>query len=128
MVPWHRLKQMFLDEVLRREGLADALDENKCPCCETTYTQQSRRFRCMDCGMFVQCGDCARARHSLHPLHRLKVRDLLFSLTTGSDPTAFRSGMEITGCRYPSRNSGSYTNWVMAGCPALLHPRRPGKW
>ncbi|KAJ7829911.1 hypothetical protein B0H13DRAFT_1655417 [Mycena leptocephala] len=63
---------MFLDEVLRREGLGDALDEKACPCCKTRYTRESRRFRCTDCGTFMQCLGCVHARHTHSPLHRLK--------------------------------------------------------
>ncbi|KAJ7709331.1 hypothetical protein B0H16DRAFT_1480957 [Mycena metata] len=73
MVPWRRLLQNFVDEIARRHGLADALDEEQCPCCATVYSRDIRRFRCTDCGMFTQCSNCVVQRHACHPLHRLRV-------------------------------------------------------
>ncbi|KAJ7062990.1 hypothetical protein B0H15DRAFT_794749 [Mycena belliarum] len=72
MNPWRRLIQRFLDEVVHHEGLGDAGDQSRCICCGSLYTKTTRRFRCQDCGVFVQCLDCVRRRHSLNPLHRLK--------------------------------------------------------
>ncbi|KAJ7174316.1 hypothetical protein C8R46DRAFT_1214526 [Mycena filopes] len=69
---WRNLKQFFLDETIRADGLGDALDEKACSCCKNAYTRHSRRFRCTDCGVFVQCLDCVRSRHSLGPSHRIK--------------------------------------------------------
>lgn len=70
---WSELKQFFFDETLRHDGLGDALDENACPCCQVPYTRTSRRFKCAECGVFTQCFDCVKSRHSLSPLHRVKV-------------------------------------------------------
>ncbi|KAJ7027962.1 hypothetical protein C8F04DRAFT_1212258 [Mycena alexandri] len=75
MALWRQLKQFFLDETVRHDGLGDALDEKACPCCKKAYTKQTRRFRCTECGVFVQCLDCVISRHSLSPLHRLKYQE-----------------------------------------------------
>ncbi|KAJ7027839.1 hypothetical protein C8F04DRAFT_1212338 [Mycena alexandri] len=66
------MQQFFFDETLRNDGLGDALDDKACSCCKNVYPRQSRRFRCSDCSVFVQCLDCVTSRHSLSPLHRLK--------------------------------------------------------
>ncbi|KAJ7079050.1 hypothetical protein C8R43DRAFT_1143319 [Mycena crocata] len=72
MKGWRPLANRFLDELLRAEGLGDALDEDRCSCCEETYTPTSRRFRCHGCGAFVQCHKCVISRHALTPLHRIQ--------------------------------------------------------
>jgi hypothetical protein len=119
MVPWRRLIQTFLDKMVRQEGLGDALDEKECPCCENAYTRQSRRFHCMDCGMFVQCLNCIVSRHSLYPLHRLKVCVFILDSFDEAD-MLFRSGLGITGCPLRSRSWASSTSWVMADSHALI--------
>ncbi|KAJ7715173.1 hypothetical protein DFH07DRAFT_872702 [Mycena maculata] len=65
--------QHFLDEMLRREGLGNAMHERGCSCCKIPWDSRSRRFRCRDCGVFVQCMDCVLERHRLTPLHKLQV-------------------------------------------------------
>ncbi|KAJ7119403.1 hypothetical protein C8R46DRAFT_1238678 [Mycena filopes] len=72
MVPWRRLMDTFMQELVRRHGLADALDEKACPCCKTPHTRETRRFRCTECGTFVQCLKCVLERHACHPLHRIR--------------------------------------------------------
>ncbi|KAJ7106119.1 hypothetical protein C8R43DRAFT_906260, partial [Mycena crocata] len=69
---WRPLAQRFLDEIMRHEGLGDAIDELACSSCKTAYSPASRRFRCKDCGTFVQCLSCCVSRHALTPLHRLE--------------------------------------------------------
>ncbi|KAJ7717597.1 hypothetical protein B0H16DRAFT_1740547 [Mycena metata] len=66
---WRPYAQRFLDELMRREGLLQAA---KCPCCQEAWSAASRRFRCSDCGDFVQCFNCSLARHTLTPLHRIR--------------------------------------------------------
>ncbi|KAJ7110762.1 hypothetical protein C8R46DRAFT_1170994 [Mycena filopes] len=53
-----------MQELARRHGLADALDEKACPCCKTPHTRETRRFRCTECGTFVQCLKCVLERHA----------------------------------------------------------------
>ncbi|KAJ7020488.1 hypothetical protein C8F04DRAFT_1214081 [Mycena alexandri] len=69
MTPWRPLVQVFLDEMLRREGLNAA---PKCPCCKTPWARGARRFRCKDCGEFVQCWKCVVDGHECDPLHRVQ--------------------------------------------------------
>ncbi|KAJ7036476.1 hypothetical protein C8F04DRAFT_954001 [Mycena alexandri] len=76
------MKQFFFDETVRHNGLGDALDENKCPCCQRVHSRQFRHFRCADCGVFVQCLECVRSRHSLSPLHRVKEWNGTFWVNT----------------------------------------------
>ncbi|KAJ7847056.1 hypothetical protein B0H13DRAFT_2362609 [Mycena leptocephala] len=65
---WRPLVQRFLDELMRREALGDTGDD--CACCKDKT--KKRRFRCTDCGEFVQCHDCLLSRHSLLPLHHVE--------------------------------------------------------
>ncbi|KAF7351692.1 CxC2 domain-containing protein [Mycena sanguinolenta] len=51
---WRPLIQRFLDELLRREGLGD--NSGTCICCGATLSHNDRRFRCLTCGEFIQCG------------------------------------------------------------------------
>ncbi|KAJ7715461.1 hypothetical protein B0H16DRAFT_1667065 [Mycena metata] len=67
---WVPLRQLFLDELLRFEGLGDSLPDLKCGCCSARAP--SRFFRCSDCATFVQCEGCVRTRHGSQPLHLLK--------------------------------------------------------
>ncbi|KAK7019006.1 CxC2 domain-containing protein [Favolaschia claudopus] len=52
MKSWRPMLQFFLDELLRREGLGD--QSHKCSCCHKIFTTSCRRFRCRQCGTFVQ--------------------------------------------------------------------------
>ncbi|KAJ7774223.1 hypothetical protein DFH07DRAFT_952479 [Mycena maculata] len=72
MKAWRLLMQRFLDEMLRREGLGNAMHERGCSCCKIPWDSRLRRFRCRDCGVFVQCMDCVLERHRLTPLHKLQ--------------------------------------------------------
>ncbi|KAJ7046287.1 hypothetical protein C8F04DRAFT_1173231 [Mycena alexandri] len=69
MNPWRKLVQLFLDEMVRREGLGT---DQRCPCCEKDYVRTSRRFRCDACGQFTQCLECVVSRHRCTPLHKIK--------------------------------------------------------
>ncbi|KAJ7018026.1 hypothetical protein C8F04DRAFT_978149 [Mycena alexandri] len=82
---WHPLKQIFLDELLRSEGLGDSLPDLKCGSCSALAPQYlylypwgtlsacapSRFFRCSDCGTFIQCERCVQTCHASQPLHLL---------------------------------------------------------
>ncbi|KAJ6494924.1 hypothetical protein DFH09DRAFT_1084149 [Mycena vulgaris] len=77
---WRKMKQMFLDETLRGEGLGDFLGDPHCSCCpaqrdeaaETTAPVSQQLFRCADCGIFLQCLACVISRHAFQPMHVLK--------------------------------------------------------
>ncbi|KAK7033760.1 CxC2 domain-containing protein [Favolaschia claudopus] len=71
MKSWRPMVQFFLDELLRREGLGDQAES--CSCCQKTFTAGCRRFRCRQCGIFIQCKDCLLERHQLTPLHTPQV-------------------------------------------------------
>ncbi|KAK6992988.1 CxC2 domain-containing protein [Favolaschia claudopus] len=67
MKSWKPMMQFFLDELLRREGLGD--NETRCACCRQELLPAARRFRCRDCGIFLQCTDCLvyQLGHGGHP-------------------------------------------------------------
>ncbi|KAJ7132913.1 hypothetical protein C8R43DRAFT_1133457 [Mycena crocata] len=67
---WCPLAQMYLDELLRDEGLGDAMSDARCGSC---LKNANRMFRCTDCGAYIQCETCVKHKHTLEPLHRLKV-------------------------------------------------------
>ncbi|KAJ7043420.1 hypothetical protein C8F04DRAFT_1207359 [Mycena alexandri] len=67
---WRPYAQRFLDELVRREALL--IQGSKCLCCEKSWTADSRRFRCEDCGEFIQCFSCTLIRHTITPLHRIQ--------------------------------------------------------
>ncbi|KAJ7026219.1 hypothetical protein C8F04DRAFT_1268392 [Mycena alexandri] len=67
---WRQLRQSFLDETLRSEGLGDALQDLKCGRCSAK--PPARFCRCTDCGTFIQCEACVRTHHATQPFHVLK--------------------------------------------------------
>ncbi|KAF7317544.1 CxC2 domain-containing protein [Mycena kentingensis (nom. inval.)] len=76
MATWRPFKGMFLDELLRLEGLANDLRSPHCAHCHIalnpTTPSSPRLFRCDDCGQHLQCLACCLAQHSRSPLHRLE--------------------------------------------------------
>ncbi|KAJ7789264.1 hypothetical protein B0H14DRAFT_3503214 [Mycena olivaceomarginata] len=74
---WRPLKAIFLDEVLRHEGMGDDLDTPRCVLCAVSlHTNDLTRqaFKCYDCGQYLQCGDCCLLHHQRTPLHVLQIR------------------------------------------------------
>ncbi|KAJ7058422.1 hypothetical protein C8F01DRAFT_1303976 [Mycena amicta] len=74
MAQWRPLKGMFLDEILRHEGLGNDHEHPTCAHCHRQPSQQSplRLFRCTDCGLHLQCLECCLSAHLRFPLHSLK--------------------------------------------------------
>lgn len=72
---WRPLKSRFLDELLRHDGLGDDLHSPQCAHCESPYSSTTQIFKCLDCGQFLQCKVCCLSRHSVTPLHVIKVSD-----------------------------------------------------
>ncbi|KAJ7040223.1 hypothetical protein C8F04DRAFT_948763 [Mycena alexandri] len=69
MGAWRPYVQRFLDGLIKRQAQGE---DDKCPSCGDAWTANTRRFRCTDCGEFVQCLKCTLKRHTLTPLHRIK--------------------------------------------------------
>ncbi|KAJ7060741.1 hypothetical protein C8F01DRAFT_1083718 [Mycena amicta] len=71
---WRQLIPVYLNALLRHDGLGDYTKKPKCAFCPATYADgtSTRIFRCEDCGEFLQCEACVRDRHTLSPLHKLK--------------------------------------------------------
>ncbi|KAJ7039474.1 hypothetical protein C8F04DRAFT_1178631 [Mycena alexandri] len=74
MVPWRALKQFFLDELLRNDGLGDALDEKTCSCCKTPLHETVTSF-----SLSRLWGLCTMSHL---PLHRLKEWNGMFWAST----------------------------------------------
>ncbi|KAJ7088008.1 hypothetical protein B0H15DRAFT_949821 [Mycena belliarum] len=72
------LMGFFLDEMLRHEGLGDALDEQMCAHCRrdlggaVAVGEAARIFKCAECGEFLQCEACCLTMHARTPLHVIK--------------------------------------------------------
>ncbi|KAJ7186909.1 hypothetical protein C8R46DRAFT_1206901 [Mycena filopes] len=66
---WRPHMPRFLDALVKRHALDPT---EKCGSCAKPLPVKGRRFRCTDCGDFVQCLECALTRHTVTPLHRLK--------------------------------------------------------
>ncbi|KAJ7740829.1 hypothetical protein B0H16DRAFT_1728845 [Mycena metata] len=99
MLEFKEVQQEYLNELVRLAGLGDAIEEPKCALCQVkldanalapvspvedhgTGTEEAeaheeppdlRIFGCTECGEFIQCKNCCLARHSMTPLHFLKV-------------------------------------------------------
>ncbi|KAJ7142169.1 hypothetical protein C8R46DRAFT_1233204 [Mycena filopes] len=98
MKEFREVSQDVLNEMMRLCGLADSMDDPQCAVChvkldpnavapvpaadpastantdtETEEVLDRRMFRCADCGEFVHCKSCCLKRHSMTPLHFLKV-------------------------------------------------------
>lgn len=98
MADFKTIQQILLDEMMRLKGLGDAMHNPKCAICqalldpaavepgepesqmrEKDASDKDRRiFKCPDCGEFLQCRSCCRDRHSMTPLHFLKVSSIDF--------------------------------------------------
>ncbi|KAJ7097104.1 hypothetical protein B0H15DRAFT_945777 [Mycena belliarum] len=86
MLVWRPMKALFLDELLRHDGLGDDLHAPQCALCSATYDVSSHAppqlFKCGDCGQFLQCKACCLSRHALAPLHVVKQWNGDFWTTT----------------------------------------------
>ncbi|KAJ7061114.1 hypothetical protein C8F01DRAFT_1083331 [Mycena amicta] len=73
MSVWVPHAPMFLEELLRREGLGDFTHHPQCArCVQSLQPQVDRIFRCTHCGDYLQCEACVRSEHKAHPLHVIK--------------------------------------------------------
>ena len=72
MEQWLKHRPVILDELLRLDGLGDALDGPRmCPDC----MDPSAQIRCDDCfGGIMRCSVCTVSSHQNLPLHRIQVR------------------------------------------------------
>ncbi|KAJ7059879.1 hypothetical protein C8F01DRAFT_1253971 [Mycena amicta] len=69
---WRRDKHVFLDHLVRHDGLGDDHAGPTCLLCHAPYGSTTRIFRCEPCGQFLQCEGCLEERHRLQPLHPIK--------------------------------------------------------
>ena len=68
---WLQHRQVVLDELLRLDGLGNALNSPRlCPDCSNNPAE----LRCRDCvGEIMRCSACILSSHRNLPLHRLQV-------------------------------------------------------
>ncbi|KAF7321398.1 CxC2 domain-containing protein [Mycena kentingensis (nom. inval.)] len=73
MSVWLPQAPLFLDELLRRDGLGDFVDKTVCAYCPKEYgAADVRMFCCRHCGDFLQCGKCVLHEHARRPLHTIQ--------------------------------------------------------
>ncbi|KAJ7064182.1 hypothetical protein C8F01DRAFT_1250435 [Mycena amicta] len=74
MKVWRRERHIFLDNLLRQDGLGEDSYNPACSFCDATYelSGQTRIFRCQDCGIRLQCLACLQENHGHSPLHVVK--------------------------------------------------------
>ncbi|THH17670.1 hypothetical protein EUX98_g9084 [Antrodiella citrinella] len=66
---WLPYRDLYLDELLRADGLGDALGIQTCVGCNTLG-----EYRCRNCcTSLLFCRDCMCERHAYMPLHRIEV-------------------------------------------------------
>ncbi|KAJ7215649.1 hypothetical protein C8J57DRAFT_1199378 [Mycena rebaudengoi] len=76
MFQWRPLKGLFLDELLRHEGLGNNICSPRCAHCDAEFRSDdctsARLFRCSDCGQYLQCKSCCLLHHQRLPLHSIE--------------------------------------------------------
>lgn len=74
MGSWLSLRPVFLDELLRHDGLSDRLDNRRCDRCDKTGQAADHYFRCLDCcADRLLCQQCMVEDHVRLALHRIEV-------------------------------------------------------
>jgi hypothetical protein len=90
---WIAFRAIFLDEVLRHDGLGDFLGRTECSRCK----KAEGILKCKDCpnGGLLKCIECIVALHHTLPLHRVEVSlCFLQSSNVKQSPDCFnRDGM-----------------------------------
>ncbi|KAK6984039.1 CxC2 domain-containing protein [Favolaschia claudopus] len=79
---WRPMLTFFLDEMLRHEGLGDS--RSACAQCAKPLVAASRRFRCRQCGTFVQCRGCWKGGY--WTAVTLSALDLVYQVGHGGWP------------------------------------------
>ncbi|KAJ7056486.1 hypothetical protein C8F01DRAFT_1087302 [Mycena amicta] len=71
---WQDDKHLFLNHLIRHDGLGDYHQSPGCSLCDVEYREGSstRLFHCKACGEFLQCMTCLEEGHRLNPLHCVK--------------------------------------------------------
>lgn len=72
---WLPSRGLYLDELLRHDGLGDHHGSTLCDGCSDADMNVEAHFRCRDCsGSRMLCRGCLLREHTLLPLHRVEVR------------------------------------------------------
>ena len=76
MKTWLPERDLYLDELIRREGRGDFRAEKCSFCPENTEGDRGKAiFRCLDCSPApLSCDQCLCRRHKDLPYHRVQVR------------------------------------------------------
>jgi hypothetical protein len=108
---WIAFRAIFLDEVLRHDGLGDFLGHTECSRCG----KAEGTFKCKDCssGRMLKCQECIIALHQSLPLHRVEVslRSLRITLCVVSSPTVSEMERSILRQGLSSKPRSSLSAW-----------------
>ncbi|KAF7307360.1 CxC2 domain-containing protein [Mycena indigotica] len=70
MEVWKSVSGLFLDEIVRHDGLGQ---RTQCAVCPTKVNQAGQRFfRCRQCGVQIFCESCVKKQHQWSPLHTIQ--------------------------------------------------------
>ncbi|TCD62334.1 hypothetical protein EIP91_007053 [Steccherinum ochraceum] len=97
-------RQRFADELIRYEGLREAVDDRSCASCNA----QDAKYRCHHCSLhWLLCADCIMKRHRFLPLHQLELCGAKsHSNTSLHDLGAeFQLGHASGECEFPTLNT-----------------------
>ncbi|KAJ7064151.1 hypothetical protein C8F01DRAFT_984262 [Mycena amicta] len=74
MKVWRRQRHLFLDHLLRHDGLGEETYQPACSLCHAPYERggETQLFRCQDCRVSLQCKSCLEEKHTQNPLHVVK--------------------------------------------------------
>ncbi|KAL1751670.1 hypothetical protein FB107DRAFT_221498 [Schizophyllum commune] len=72
MQTFRQVKQQFLDEMLRHEGLGSDMHDPCCASCDAIFDDAKGLIKCEDCGVFLECASCCVQRHRCLPHHHIQ--------------------------------------------------------
>lgn len=90
MKDWIRhVRQSYLDELVRHDGLGDADECVVCPTCKVGLGT----VKCMDCSSSAMaCTVCIVKLHQRNPLHRVEVCRVCFFISSANNVQEWREG------------------------------------
>ncbi|KAJ7233346.1 hypothetical protein C8J57DRAFT_1532462 [Mycena rebaudengoi] len=101
---WRPLQQIFIDENLRADGLGDNAANPTCAHCTKCFDVAGARiFRCVDCGMFLQCESCLLECHALFPLHTEWNTSYWTNISLASLGSIYQLGHGGHPCPHPAK-------------------------
>ncbi|KAF7325883.1 CxC2 domain-containing protein [Mycena kentingensis (nom. inval.)] len=114
-IQWREFQRLFLDEILRHEGLEDFHSAPSCSMCAARFDVAAptscRLFRCSECGSFPRCTSCMTKSHQFMPLHDIEEWNGSFwtAASLAEIGFVFQLGHGGFPCPYPDVHTRSMT-------------------